>query len=98
MVKSEKNQSPVVMSEARLKAMDLALVSTRLLDKRYFEDFAKAVESNNKEDFDAVCKKANVPERDGEIIWKTTTALPGNIRGWVSKPRPPRDRVEKVKR
>ena len=95
MVKSEKDQSPVAMPEARIRAMDLALVSTRLLDKRYFEDFAKAVESRNKDDFDVVCKKANVPEQDMDIIWKTTIAIPGNIRAWVGKP-PPRDRVEEI--
>ena len=55
--------------DKRAQALEWALEANRLLDKKYFDDFAAAVNANNSDLFMATCKKAGIDDTLAKKLW-----------------------------
>jgi hypothetical protein len=66
---AEDKLSVDTISKERAQALDLAYEANRLLDKKYFDDFAKAVSDNNPQLFYDTCDKAGIDKKLGAKLW-----------------------------
>ncbi len=68
--KSKKKKSASVeMDPRRARALDQALMMSRLLESDYFAEAMKAVDDGSKEKFVSVCKKAKIPDPLPAALW-----------------------------
>jgi hypothetical protein len=63
--------------------LDYALISSRLLDEKYFDAVAEAVKKKNPEAFGDICRKAEIPENMIHGLWNAALAADvGDVTRW----------------
>jgi hypothetical protein len=65
-----KNDSKDHVDPIRAQVLDKAMVSSRLLDERYFGQVVTAVKNNKENDFNIICKEANIPPEMWHFLWE----------------------------
>jgi len=55
--------------DERARALEMAYDANRLLDKKYFDDFANAVRNNNPDLFFETCEKAGIDQKLAKKLW-----------------------------
>lgn len=69
MIVLSRPKKSVDVDPRRAKALDKALVMSRLLEKDYFDDVVKAVDEGKKADFVDICKRAELPNDLVDVLW-----------------------------
>jgi hypothetical protein len=64
------NGNESAIDPKRARALNLAFEATRLLDEAYYDDFSKAVKTNDKDLFVATCNNARVSPDLVDILWE----------------------------
>jgi AMMECR1 domain-containing protein len=58
------------MEKKRENALDRAFQINRLLDRKYYPDIAKAIETKDAKLFETTCMKADIPPKMIKELWK----------------------------
>jgi len=72
----------LIDEKVRIRAMDTALYGNRLLDEKFFPRAAAAIKNKKKEDFDAVCREAGIPDDVRERMYKALGAVSREKEFW----------------
>jgi hypothetical protein len=64
------NESKDHVDPIRAQVLDKAMVSSRLLDERYFDRVVAAVKDNKENDFNNICEEANIPSEMWHFLWE----------------------------
>ena len=65
----KKIESKQIISQERAKALDIAFMTTRLLDEKHFEIASDALKTKDEELFLKTCASAGIPPKIAKAIW-----------------------------